>query len=72
MDDAAIARALTHDFSVGTEALREDMLQRCLAVLDMAEDDDTASPRELDDSALDMLAAAGTPFTSHDKQQQTD
>lgn len=45
------------DFSIGTEAFRDNLLLRCLAVLNM--DDEGVV---LDDSELELLAAAGDRF----------
>lgn len=47
------------DLSAGTEAFREELLARCLDELDAGSCDGGA---ELDDSALDLLAAAGDAF----------
>ncbi|MBQ9041281.1 MAG: hypothetical protein IJ111_00535 [Eggerthellaceae bacterium] len=47
------------DLSAGTEAFREELLARCLEELDAGSCD---SGTELDDSALDLLAAAGDAF----------
>ena len=59
-----LERLAKYDFAAGTEAFRDALLARCLAVLD-ADDEGIV----LDDSDLDMLAAAGdlsangaTPF----------
>ena len=52
-----IERLMKSDFSAGTDAFREDLLARCLDVLG-ADDDQCA---EVDDSDLEMLAAAGVP-----------
>ena len=49
------AKLMKQDFSVGTEKFREELLQRCLQILDQDEG------VELDDSELEMLAAAGDP-----------
>ena len=57
--ERAIGRLMSRDFSAGTEAFRDDLLERCLSELD-------ADNRELDveisDAALDMLSAAGSPY----------
>lgn len=50
---------MKQDFSAGTEAFRDTLLERCLSVLD--EDDEG---RCLDDAELDMLAAAGDTFVN--------
>ncbi len=54
MDEKEIARILKQDLSVGTEAFRDDLLARCIAVLGT---DDYAI--ELDDADLELLSAAG-------------
>lgn len=56
-----LEQLLKQDFSAGTEAFRDDLLARCLAELAAAEHDDSSDDyaRELSDSDLDMLAAAG-------------
>ena len=53
-----IKRLMKQDLSAGTEAFREDLLARCLDVLDSDED----RCEEVDDSDLELLAAAGTPY----------
>ena len=45
------------DLSAGTEAFRDELLSRCLAVLDA-----DSEGMVLGDADLDMLAAAGTRF----------
>jgi len=51
-----LERLMKQDLSAGTEAFREDLLGRCLSVLD------TEEPGvEIPDEALDLLAAAGDP-----------
>ena len=55
--DQKLGRLMKQDFSAGTEAFRDGLLERCLAELD-SEDEG----RVLDDDELDMLAAAGDPF----------
>ena len=52
-----IERILMQGFAEGTEAFREELLQRCLAVLNGGE-----ASRILDESELEMLAAAGIEF----------
>ena len=52
-----IERLMKLDFSIGTEAFRDDLLSRCLAVL--ASDGEC---REVDDAELELLAAAGDRF----------
>ena len=49
-----LERLMKQDFSKGTEAFRDELLARCLAVL---KSDDGAMP--LDDSDIELLAAAG-------------
>ena len=56
--DKMMEQLMKQDFSVGTEKFRDALLGRCLAVLD--EDDEGI---HLDDSELDMLAAAGDAFS---------
>lgn len=56
-----IGRLMKQDLSAGTEAFREELLGRCLDVLDA---DDVEECREVSDSDLDMLAAAGLPYIS--------
>ena len=60
MDEAKITQALKQWAKVD-DAFCEDLLQQCLAVLDQG---DCA---ELEDEQLDMLAAAGNPFTFNDQ-----
>ena len=57
MDEERIARILSRGFSDGTESFRDDLLDRCLAVLG-AED----QGRVVSDEELELLAAAGDPF----------
>lgn len=54
MNEQGIQRLFQHDFSAGTEAFRDELLDRCLS--ELGSDSDGV---ELSDSALDMLAAAG-------------
>ena len=61
--EAKLERLMKQDFSVGTDAFREDLLSRCLAVL--GEDGGV----ELSDDDLDMLAAAGNPFEDMDRKR---
>ena len=56
-DEEKIARALRFRFSDGSEQFRDDLLDRCLRVLD-ADD----APRALEDDELELLAAAGSPY----------
>lgn len=63
MNEQEVTRILQLDLSIGTEAFRDALLQRCLAVLD------TKEVASLDDDELDLLAAAGNPadlFTETD------
>lgn len=64
MDDRELENRLRQlfkqDLSAGTESFRDELLARCLTVLT----DEVAAERfhegaELDDSVLDLLAAAG-------------
>jgi hypothetical protein len=57
MNDKMIERVLSRDYSVGKQAFKENLLQRCLAELDQGD-----QGMELADDELDMLAAAGVPF----------
>lgn len=52
--------ALQFDFSAGTTAFRENLLQKCLVEIEASND-----VLELDDDSLDMLAAAGVPDPSY-------
>jgi len=54
MDERTVKRLLEQDLSVGTDEFRDKLLSKCLDVL-CTED----SVIELDDTDLDMLAAAG-------------
>ncbi len=56
MDETRLEQLLSTDFSTDTAHLRDRILPRCLEELDS---DAGAIP--LDDSELDMLAAAGDP-----------
>ena len=49
------------DFSMGTEAFREALLERCLDELD-ADVDESEECADIDDAQLELLAAAGDPF----------
>lgn len=55
--DKTLERLLQQDFSAGTEAFRDELLSRCLAVL--GADDGVGV---VDDNLLDMLAAAGDVY----------
>jgi len=54
MVELELERLMKYDFSIGKEAFRDALLQRCLAVLCMG---DEGVP--LDDASLEQLAAAG-------------
>ena len=60
-----LSRLLRADFSAGTEAFRDELLARCLAILDADVRDEAAGSEsgcrvvELDDADLELLAAAG-------------
>lgn len=72
MDDRELEnrlrQLLKQDLSVGTESFRDELLARCLSVLT---DEDAAEGfpegTELDDSVLDLLAAAGDLTALDDK-----
>ena len=55
--DQKLDQLMGQDLSVGTEAFREDLLNRCLAILGT-----DSSGIELDDDELDLLSAAGDVF----------
>ena len=63
--EQALTRLLLADFSAGTETFRDELLARCLAVLNAdvhgatAETDADCRIIELDDADLELLAAAG-------------
>lgn len=71
MDDGRfeqmLMRLLQADFSSGTEAFRDELLARCLAILGSDAHGEAAGPdadrcaAELDDADLELLAAAGDP-----------
>ncbi|MBQ9057792.1 MAG: hypothetical protein IJ125_01250 [Atopobiaceae bacterium] len=56
-----LQQLLEHDLAAGSEEFRDALLARCLALLDTADSSssDVLEYRELDDSELEMLAAAG-------------
>ena len=73
MDDreleSRLEQLLKQDLAAGTESFRDELLARCLAVLT----DEAAAERfhegaELDDSVLDLLAAAGDLTAFDDKR----
>ena len=53
-----LQRLMGQDFSAGTSAFREDLLNRCLSMLN-ADVDDNDEGVCLDDAELEMLSAAG-------------
>ena len=55
--DKMLERLMKQDLSAGTDAFRDDLLERCKAVLD-ADDEGTY----IDDAELDWLAAAGDVY----------
>ena len=55
--DQKLDQLMGQDLSIGTEAFREDLLNRCLAILGT-----DSSGIELDDDELDLLSAAGDVF----------
>ena len=57
--DKMLERLLQQDLSAGTEEFRDELLARCLDVLDA---DDAVD--EIDDSLLDTLAAAGDVYSA--------
>ena len=56
-----LQQLLKQDLSAGTESFRDALLARCLDELGADEDGS-----ELDDEALDLLAAAGDAFANAD------
>ena len=66
MNTQKIEQLLGRDYSVGTEAFREDLLQQCFAVIEQENSGRVA----LDDDDLDMLAAAGTPSYEDPTQRE--
>ena len=57
MNEKELERLLKQNYSEGTEAFRDDLLKRCLSLLG-------SNNGEIDDDALDSLAAAGDPAHS--------
>ena len=49
------------DFSTGTEKFREELLEKCLALLEEADEVEPEEGRELADEEIELLAAAGDP-----------
>lgn len=60
MDEKKIGKVMQHDFSKGTDAFRESLLQRALR--ELADNDVVA----LEDDELEFLAAAGRPHSVDD------
>ena len=56
-----IERLWKQDLSAGTDSFRETLLERCKSVLNA--DDECAL---LDDAELELLAAAGDPFSGNE------
>ena len=54
-----LSQTLSHDASIGTEAFRDSLLARCLAVLNAGVGEDEGV--ELTDDQLVLLSAAGDP-----------
>ena len=52
-----LEQVLGQNLSAGTDAFRDDLLARCLDIVSSSED-----VTALDDSQLELLAAAGIPF----------
>ncbi|MBQ9043363.1 MAG: hypothetical protein IJ111_11200 [Eggerthellaceae bacterium] len=79
MDDGRfeqmLAKLLRTNFSAGTEEFRDELLARCLAVLNAdarnaaAESDADGRIIELDDAALELLAAAGDVMSAEKLSQ---
>lgn len=65
--DGMLERLMQQDLSAGTEAFRDELLSRCLAVL--GADD---KPAEIEDDYLDMLAAAGNPYADMNNRVRDD
>ena len=59
MTDQEIRDALARDYSAGTEAFRDALLARCLAVLGSDDEATDLRVRDLCDEDLELLAAAG-------------
>ena len=55
MNEKKLEQLMQSDFSVGTEAFRDALLERCLSVLNS----DEGIP--LSESELELLSAAGDP-----------
>ena len=60
--DQASKRLTKQDCATEVDAFREGLLKRCLAVLDA-----DAEGAYIDDAELEMLAAAGDPFSGYAK-----
>ena len=59
MNEHDLEQLLSQDLSAGTDEFRDALLARCLAVLNA-----DSYGHEIDDDALDLLAAAGDPFVN--------
>ena len=55
MNEMEMSRLLRHDFSVGTESFRDNLLKRCLSELNSA----GSSRQALSDEDLEFVNAAG-------------
>ena len=73
--EQSVERLMKQDFAAGTATFRDNLLARCLDVLgedapawnatgNIAEHAGDDEPRELSDSALELLAAAGPPYVN--------
>lgn len=56
MDERTIERLMKSDFSVGTDGFRNELLNQCLEAIE-------SDMREIPDSTLELLSAAGAPST---------
>ena len=66
MNTHEIEQLLGRDYSVGTDAFREDLLARCLDVVAQ----NSGGRVALDDEDLDMLAAAGTSYEDQAQRER--
>lgn len=64
MDEKKLIELLTTDFSAGSEAFSEQLLERCAAVLNPSEEFSTISEGD-----LELLAAAGEPEFLHKQEE---
>lgn len=64
MEFGDIEKVLREGFPLPSEARREELLNRCLAEIDCYDG------REIDDDALDALAAAGDIFVDAQNEGQ--